>query len=153
MSLGLGADYAQVAIIRQQCKELMVLTLMPICEVEQQFKRILEISSSSLDDFFEYFECQWIKGSVPLSMWNSSDIDHRTNNISEDKEIKCLRIKMRSFLNSFVLILAYNRRFLTGINRKHPNVWTFIQLIQSENVRLEHIIAQLTGGASSSKQS
>ncbi|CAF4188778.1 unnamed protein product, partial [Rotaria magnacalcarata] len=55
MSLGLGADYAQVATIHQQCKELMGLSLMPICEVEQQFKRIREISSSSLDDLFEYF--------------------------------------------------------------------------------------------------
>jgi hypothetical protein len=62
MSLGLGVDYAQVATICQQCKELMGLSLMPICEVEQQFKRIREISSSSLDDLFEYFERQWIKG-------------------------------------------------------------------------------------------
>ncbi|CAF4241584.1 unnamed protein product [Rotaria socialis] len=62
MSLGLGADYAQVVTIRQQCKELMGLSLMPICEVKQQFKRIREISSSSLDDLFEYFERQWIKG-------------------------------------------------------------------------------------------
>ncbi|CAF4295835.1 unnamed protein product [Rotaria magnacalcarata] len=54
---------------------------------------------------------------------------------------------------SLGLGLAYNRRFSTRISKKHPNVWTFIKLIQSENVRLEHIIAQLSGGASSSKQS
>ncbi|CAF4428830.1 unnamed protein product [Rotaria socialis] len=113
------------------CKELMGLSLMPICEVEQQFKRIREILSSSLYDLLVYFERQWIKGSVPLSMWNSNDVDHRTNSISE----------------------AYNRRFSTRISKKHPNVWTFIKLIQSENVRLEHIIAQLSGGASSSKKS
>jgi hypothetical protein len=32
---------------------------------------------------FVYFEHQWINGTVPLSMWNSNDLDHRTNNISE----------------------------------------------------------------------
>ncbi|CAF3356453.1 unnamed protein product [Rotaria socialis] len=135
------------------CKELMGLSLMPICEVEQQFKRIREILSSSLYDLLVYFERQWIKGSVPLSMWNSNDVDHRTNSISEGNEIKCLRIKLKFFLNSCMLILAYNRRFSTRISKKHPNVWTFIKLIQSENVRLEHIIAQLSGGASSSKKS
>jgi hypothetical protein len=35
--------------------------------------------------------------------------------------------------------------------KKHPNIWTFIQLIQNENVRLEHLIIQLSAGASSSK--
>jgi hypothetical protein len=36
--------------------------------------------------------------------------------------------------------------------KKHPNVWTFIQLIQSENARCEHLIIQLGAGASSSKE-
>ena len=58
---------------------------MPIGEVEQQFKRMREISSPSLDDLFVYFERQWINGGVPLSMWNSNNLDHRTKNISEGK--------------------------------------------------------------------
>ncbi|CAF0801757.1 unnamed protein product [Rotaria sordida] len=83
IELGLGADYAQVLAIRQQCKQLMALSLMPIYQVEQQFKRIRDTSSSSLDDLFVYFDHQWINGTIPLFMWNSYELDHRTNNISE----------------------------------------------------------------------
>ncbi len=36
--------------------------------------------------------------------------------------------------------------------KQHPNVWTFIQLIQSENARCEHLIIQLNSGASSAKE-
>jgi len=46
----------------------MGLSLMPVCEVEQQFKRIRGVSSSSLDDLFVYFEHQWINGTIPLAM-------------------------------------------------------------------------------------
>lgn len=61
----------------------MALSLMPICEVERQFKRLRAVASSSLDDLFTYFNRQWINGNIPLSMWNSHSLDHRTNNISE----------------------------------------------------------------------
>ncbi|CAF4123801.1 unnamed protein product, partial [Rotaria sp. Silwood1] len=60
----------------------MALSLMPIYQVEQQFKRIRDTSSSSsssLDDLFVYFDHQWINGTVPLSMWTSYGLDHRTN--------------------------------------------------------------------------
>jgi hypothetical protein len=83
MGLGLATDYAQDAGIREECKQLMALSLMPICEVERQFKRLRAIASSSLDDLFTYFNRQWINGNIPLSMWNSHSLDHRTNNISE----------------------------------------------------------------------
>ncbi|CAF4381877.1 unnamed protein product, partial [Rotaria sordida] len=33
MDLGLGTDYAQDASIREQCKQLMALYLMPVSEV------------------------------------------------------------------------------------------------------------------------
>jgi hypothetical protein len=83
VAVGLGTDYAQDVGIREQCKQLMALSLMPICEVERQFKRLRAIASSSLDDLFTYFNRQWINGNIPLSMWNSHSLDHRTNNISE----------------------------------------------------------------------
>ncbi|CAF4077164.1 unnamed protein product, partial [Rotaria sp. Silwood1] len=39
------------------------------------------------------------------------------------------------------------------LSRKHPNIWSFIQLIQSEHVRFEHILTQLDAGASAPQQS
>ncbi|CAF3509552.1 unnamed protein product [Rotaria sp. Silwood2] len=86
ISLGLGTAYAQDATIREQCKQLMALILMPIEEIEGQFKRIREISSTALDDLFIYFERQWINGNVPLSMWNVNVVDDRTNNVSDGNQ-------------------------------------------------------------------
>jgi hypothetical protein len=87
ISLGLGDDYSKSADIREQCKELMALSLMPISEMEHQFNRLRRISSASLDDLFVYFHRQWIKGNVPLSMWNFYELNHRTNNISEGNDM------------------------------------------------------------------
>ncbi|UJR24210.1 hypothetical protein I4U23_027177 [Adineta vaga] len=131
MGLGLNDDYTKCAETREQCKQLIALSLMPVHEVERQFERLRNIASPSLDDLFVYFHRQWIDGNVPLIMWNFHELDHRTNNISE----------------------AYSRRFGSRILRKHPNVWTFIQLIQSENARIEHLIVLLDAGAATSKES
>ncbi|CAF4942564.1 unnamed protein product, partial [Rotaria magnacalcarata] len=47
----------------------------------------------------------------------------------------------------------YNRRFVTRLSRNHPNIWSFMQLIQCEHVHFEHISIQLDAGASIPKQS
>ncbi|CAF1528726.1 unnamed protein product, partial [Rotaria sordida] len=53
----------------------------------------------------------------------------------------------------FVYFEPYNRRFGTRIMKKHPNFWSFIQLIQDEHLRFEHIIIQLASRVSGSKPS
>ncbi|CAM4851223.1 unnamed protein product [Rotaria magnacalcarata] len=87
--------------------------------------------SASLDDLFVYFKIPWVDGVVPIKMWSFHNVDHRTNNTSE----------------------AYNLRFATRLSRKHPNIWSFIQLIQSEHARFERILIQLDAGASTPKPS
>ncbi|CAF4375566.1 unnamed protein product, partial [Rotaria magnacalcarata] len=52
-------------------------------EIEQQFKHIRALFLPSLNELFIYFERQWIKGNILLSLWNANESDHRTNNISE----------------------------------------------------------------------
>ena len=56
---------------------------MPVSEVEQKFNRIRALALSSLEELFIYFERQWIKGNMPLSLWNASQCSHRTNIVSE----------------------------------------------------------------------
>ncbi|CAF4422128.1 unnamed protein product [Rotaria magnacalcarata] len=129
--LGLATKYLHDEIIRDQCRQLMALSLMPMDQVESQFQRLQTIISTSLGDLLSYFKHQWMYGVVPLQMWNFHDVIHRTNNTSE----------------------AYNLRFATRLSKKHPNIWSFIQLIQSEHVRFEHILVQLNAGASAPKQS
>ncbi|CAF1598818.1 unnamed protein product [Rotaria magnacalcarata] len=123
------AAYKNDESIREQCRGLMALYLMPVSEIEQQFKHIRALFLPSLNELFIYFERQWIKGNILLSLWNASESDHRTNNISE----------------------VYNRRFGTRIINKHPNIWTFIRLIQDEHARFEHINIQVAYGAEMGK--
>ncbi len=51
MGLGLNDDYTRCAETREQYKQLIALSLMPVHEVE----RLRNIASSSLDDLFVYF--------------------------------------------------------------------------------------------------
>ena len=95
-SLGLGVDYAQTTAIREQCKQLLALSLMPVHEVERQFNRIRTISSTLLDDPFTYFDRHWINGSVPLSMWNFYDLKQCPNNVSEGNEVTPQRLSENS---------------------------------------------------------
>ncbi|CAF3728695.1 unnamed protein product [Rotaria socialis] len=129
--LGLASDYLHNEAMRNQCRQIMALSLMPIEQVRSQFQRLETITCAALSDLLLYFKNQWGHGVVPISMWNFFDVIHRTSNISE----------------------AYNLRFSSRLSKKHPNIWCFIQLIQSEHVRFEHILIQLKAGASPPKQS
>jgi hypothetical protein len=81
--LGLANDYLHDAVIRDHCRQLMALSLMPIDEVRSQFQRLQTIISSSLNSLILYFKNQWVYGVVPIQMWNFHNVDHRTNNTSE----------------------------------------------------------------------
>ncbi|CAF1067528.1 unnamed protein product [Rotaria sp. Silwood1] len=129
--LGLATEYLHDETIRDQCRQLMALSLLPKDQVESQFQRLQTTTSPALGDLLLYFKHQWMYGVVPLEMWNFHDVIHRTNNTSE----------------------AYNLRFATRLSKKHPNIWIFIQLIQSEHARFEHILVQLEAGASAPKPS
>ncbi len=72
---------------------------------------------------------------------------------SEGKEISNLYLFHFNVLPFTICNLAYNLRFSTRLSKKHPNIWTFIQLIQREHVRFEHICIQLYAGATAPKQS
>jgi hypothetical protein len=90
--LGLARDYLHNENIRDQCCQLMALSLMPIDEVQRQFRRLQTVLSSSLNDLLSYFQHQWMYGTVPMGMWNFHDVNHRTNNTSEDEQIAILHL-------------------------------------------------------------
>jgi hypothetical protein len=151
--LGLAKDYLHDENIRGYCRQLMALSLLPIDEVANQFQRLHAIMPTPLNDLLSYFKHQWMYGVVPIQMWNFHDISHRTNNTSEGEEISNLYLFHFNVLPFTICNLAYNLRFSTRLSKKHLNIWTFIQLIQSEHVRFEHICIQLDTGATAPKQS
>ncbi|CAF5140352.1 unnamed protein product, partial [Rotaria magnacalcarata] len=126
--LGLVNDYLRNETVRDQCRQLMALSLIPIDEVKSQFQRLKSIMSASLDDLFVYFKIPWVAGVVPIKMWSFHNVDHRTNNTSEGENTIVLNLNNSYSLPS-IYIQAYNLRFATRLSRKHPNISSFIQLI------------------------
>ena len=84
--LGLASDYLHDESIRDQCRHLMALSMMPIDQVESQFQRIQTNMSTSLNGLLSYFKHQWMCGVVPMQMWNFHTVKHRTNNTSEGEQ-------------------------------------------------------------------
>ncbi|CAF4361592.1 unnamed protein product, partial [Rotaria sordida] len=83
--LGLATEYLHDETVRDQCRQLMALSLLPKEQVESQFQRLQTTTSPALGELLLYFKHQWMYGVVPLEMWNLHDVIHRTNNTSEGK--------------------------------------------------------------------
>jgi hypothetical protein len=87
--LGLSCDYVADEQIRNICRKLMALALLPVSLVLQAYddlyESVLESSSTkfnTLKPLFNYFENQWIKN-VAIERWNIYGIKMRTNNNAE----------------------------------------------------------------------
>ncbi|CAF0907729.1 unnamed protein product [Rotaria sordida] len=96
--LGLATEYLYDETVRDQCRQLMALSLLPKDQVESQFQRLQTTTSPALGELLLYFKHQWMYGVVPLEMWNFHDVIHRTNNTSEDRPdgITCLEYRKRT---------------------------------------------------------
>jgi hypothetical protein len=81
--LGLASEYLNNTTIRDYCRQLMALSLIPIDEVGSEFQFLQANMPTSLNALLSYFKNQWMYGVVPMRMWNFFDADHRTNNTSE----------------------------------------------------------------------
>ncbi|CAF1629193.1 unnamed protein product [Rotaria magnacalcarata] len=73
--------------------------------------------------------------------------------IYDEEIVKANISKGATALIPTVVEFTHNLRFSSRLSKKHPNIWCFIQLIQSEHVRFEHILIQLEAGTSPPKQS
>ncbi|CAF1931047.1 unnamed protein product [Rotaria magnacalcarata] len=56
--LGLASDYLHNEAIRNQCRQIMALSFMPIEQVHSQFQRLETITSAALSDLLLYFKNQ-----------------------------------------------------------------------------------------------
>ena len=86
-NLGLSSEYLHNAFIRDLCRQLMALSLLPMNEVGTQFQRLDSNVPPQLNDLFAYFKHQWMYGVVPMRMWNFYEATHRTNNTSEGENL------------------------------------------------------------------
>ncbi|CAF3261290.1 unnamed protein product, partial [Rotaria socialis] len=89
---GLSSEYAADEEIRNACRKIMALALMPVSLVLQAFDDLSELVLESstikfnlLKPLFRYFENQWLKN-VYIQRWNVYGLKLRTNNNCEGEE-------------------------------------------------------------------
>ena len=49
-------------------------------------------------------------------------------------------------------ILGFHNRLNQRIQKSHPNIWTFIKLLQNEECRVRHLLLQMNAGAQARKK-
>ena len=81
-SLGLSTAYRDEERIRDICRQLMAMPLLPIREIEDAFDELVSQPPPQLIPFIDYFRNFWL-GQTPIELWNVCDLDIRTNNQCE----------------------------------------------------------------------
>ena len=105
-------------------------------------RRAIFLLRTSVDERFSS------EADVQLQQFQSSNKQHLRGYVHHDFLSKYVRI-FHVFV--FSCYLPYNLPFSSRLSKNHPNIWTFVQLIKLEHVRLECILIQLAAGASAPK--
>ncbi|CAF3605993.1 unnamed protein product [Rotaria sp. Silwood1] len=113
-NLGLSNIYKDDVNVRNMCRRLMALPLLPLNEVEFAFEELTEQRPDVLMPLFEYFDNFWMK-TTSMYLWNVSDLKIRTNNNCE----------------------GWHNRFNHRVDKVHPNIWHFIDVLKKEEVHFQ----------------
>ena len=122
------------------CQQLMALVLLPLDKVESAFQSLTTNHPESLDDLFEYFETFWME-TTSIDLWNVFELKTRCNNNAEDNH---------SFTSpsrhSTIVLLGWHNRFAHRTDKKHPNIWHSIHVLQEEEVRFNRHVRHVQMG-------
>ncbi|CAF3852425.1 unnamed protein product [Rotaria sp. Silwood1] len=122
-NLGLATYYRDDEHIRDTCRQLMSLALLPCREVEFAFEEIVSKAPPLLLNLIDYFRNFWFR-QMPVKIWNVHNLDIRTNNNAE----------------------GWHNRFNRRINKTHPNIWHFISTLKQEEVYFRQQILHMKSG-------
>ncbi|CAF1005474.1 unnamed protein product [Adineta steineri] len=91
-SLGLKSQYENISDVRETCKKLMSIALMPMDDIEEAYSEVLnEVTSTRftdphvlnlMNDLMNYYGQEWIE-EVEKEMDCMHNLERRTNNICE----------------------------------------------------------------------
>ncbi|CAF3363228.1 unnamed protein product [Rotaria sp. Silwood2] len=125
--VGLSTTYNNDDDIKKFCRKLMALPLIPEAIIEDTYDELIATMPSTLKgtlkDLLQYFQKQWLS-KVPISQWCVHGLNIRTNNNAE----------------------AFHSRFNRRVQINHPNIWSFIKLLQGEENRFHHMYVQFMAG-------
>ncbi|CAF4369903.1 unnamed protein product [Rotaria sp. Silwood2] len=125
--VGLSTSYNNNDDVKQYCRKLMALPLLPEAIIENTYDELIATMSINLknvlNDLMEYFQEQWFV-KVSISQWCVHGMNMRTNNNAE----------------------AFHSRFNRRVQVNHPNIWSFIKFLQGEENRFHHMRIQFSAG-------
>ncbi|CAF2658677.1 unnamed protein product [Rotaria sp. Silwood2] len=143
--VGLSTTYNNDDDIKKFCRKLMALPLIPEAIIEDTYDELIATMPSTLKgtlkDLLQYFQKQWLS-KVPISQWCVHGLNIRTNNNAEGD----LFLVFNSEIYLFMLHLAFHSRFNRRVQINHPNIWSFIKLLQGEENRFHHMYVQFMAG-------
>ncbi|CAF2972812.1 unnamed protein product [Rotaria sp. Silwood2] len=125
--VGLSTTYNNDDDIKKYCRKLMALPLIPEALIEDTYDELIATMPSTLKDtlkdLLQYFQEQWLN-KVPIFQWCVHGLNIRTNNNAE----------------------AFHSRFNRRVQINHPNIWSFIKLLQGEENHFHHMYVQFMAG-------
>ena len=114
--LGLSTNYNNDDDVKHACRQLMALALLPATIIENTYDQLLLTMTTNLKNtlsgLLKYFQEQWFE-KVPIQQWCVHGLSMRTNNNAE----------------------AFHSRFNRRVQVHHPNIWSFIKVLQGEENR------------------
>ena len=129
-------------MIGSTIRQMMVPALVPKEYVTSLFSNLGqefdESERNELFGIFKYFNDYYINR-IPI--WNCFNIPERERIIFAK-----LTKKEDSFLviTRIHIFTRYNNRFKIRVNKKHPNIWVFIDAIQKEVYTVHNLIFQIS---------
>ncbi|CAF0891709.1 unnamed protein product [Adineta steineri] len=124
---GLSTHYNNDDDVKHVCRQLMAMALLPATIIENTYNQLLVTMTThiknTLKDLLKYFEEQWFE-KVPIQQWCVYGLSIRANNNAE----------------------TFYSRFNQRVQVHHPNIWSFIKVLQGEENRFEHMRIQFYAG-------
>ncbi|CAF4208726.1 unnamed protein product, partial [Rotaria sordida] len=143
--VGLSTSYNDDDDVKQYCRKLMALPLLPEAIIEDTYDDLIATMpkqlKDTLNDLLEYFQQQWFV-KVPISQWCVHGLNIRTNNNAEGE----LFLLFNSKYHFLMFNIAFHSRFNRRVQVNHPNIWSFIKILQGEENRFHHMYVQFSAG-------
>ncbi|CAF1353075.1 unnamed protein product, partial [Rotaria sp. Silwood1] len=132
-TLGLKTTYENVESVRDLCRKLMAVALLPIDDVEDGYLEVLnqltlETFSDThvfnlMNDLMNYYDREWLRV-IGKDMYCVYNLDYRTNNNCE----------------------GMNNRISHKLVGAHPNVWKVLDMLVSEEFHTHQYVNQVITG-------
>ncbi|CAF3800796.1 unnamed protein product [Rotaria sp. Silwood1] len=124
---GFASSYNNHVDVKHFCRKLIALSLLPEPIIEDTYDELVKSLSlpmkKQMNQLLEYFQEQWFN-KVPITQWCVHGLSMRTNSNAE----------------------AFHSRFNRRVQIHHPNIWSFIKLLQGEESRFYHTLIQFNAG-------